>query len=68
MSVCDFLFFQGFTSKKDRRHFLCCPPSPICFRTLFFQFTLGQFFGGICGFVSLLVIGSRILSHKQLDG
>ncbi|KAI3683630.1 hypothetical protein L1987_84139 [Smallanthus sonchifolius] len=47
---------KGFTSKKDRRRFLCCPLSPICFRTLFFQF-----FGAICGFVPLLVIGSRIL-------
>ncbi|KAI3805738.1 hypothetical protein L1987_21623 [Smallanthus sonchifolius] len=34
---CDFVFFQGFTSKKDRRRFLSCPPSPISFRTLFFQ-------------------------------
>ncbi|KAI3793783.1 hypothetical protein L1987_36405 [Smallanthus sonchifolius] len=65
----DFLFFQGFTSKKDRRRFfavlfhqsasrhcssgfrlslekriarcfLCCPHSPICFLTLFFQMTV----------------------------
>ncbi|KAI3785043.1 hypothetical protein L1987_44152 [Smallanthus sonchifolius] len=63
---------KGFTSKKDHRRFLCCPPSPICFRTLFFQFFGDRFsdFGSCCLPSQFAVISSFVnaWSHKQLDG